>query len=229
MLNNMWWTSHVKKKNCPTDLQFQFQYIRIRCRSWCLWQKKKASLKSERIFLHRYLGGERGYTWWKNNFSKVKWSFWGCKVITATGNRMPLLKTASHNTVSESVASLTFFSPLSSFTHYQVYFFLNPQILHSLCRGSVSYKLLLSFFSSLRMLNLLSIEKLFIFQNWTVTPMQMQDWRNLELPLKLQQMTMSSKHAGCKYILKDFVPALIKASSTASTFFFFSRFPFYLS
>lgn len=183
----MWWTSHVKKKNCPTDLQFQFQYIRIRCRSWCLWQKKKASLKSERIFLHRYLGGERGYTWWKNNFSKVKWSFWGCKVITATGNRMPLLKTASHNTVSESVASLTFFSPLSSFTHYQVYFFLNPQILHSLCRGSVSYKLLLSFFSSLRMLNLLSIEKLFIFQNWTVTPMQMQDWRNLELPLKLQQ------------------------------------------
>lgn len=41
MLNNMWWTSHVKKKNCPTDLQFQFQYIRIRCRSWCLWQKKK--------------------------------------------------------------------------------------------------------------------------------------------------------------------------------------------
>lgn len=79
--------------------------------------KKKASLKSERIFLHRYLGGERGYTWWKNNFSKVKWSFWGCKVITATGNRMPLLKTASHNTVSESVASLTFFFPPSALSH----------------------------------------------------------------------------------------------------------------
>lgn len=40
------------------------------------------------------------------------------------------------------------FSPLSSFTHYQVYFFLNPQILHSLCRGSVSYKLLLFFLPS---------------------------------------------------------------------------------
>lgn len=32
-------------------------------------------------------------------------------MITATGNRMPLLKTASHDTACESVASLTFFSP----------------------------------------------------------------------------------------------------------------------
>lgn len=39
-------------------------------------------------------------------------------MITATGNRMPLLKTASHNTVSESVASLTFFPP--------------PQLFHTL-------------------------------------------------------------------------------------------------
>lgn len=70
----------------------------------------------------------------------------GCKVITATGNRMPLLKTASHNTASESVASLTFFFPLSSFTHYQFYFSLNPQILQFSCKGSVSYKLFFFFF-----------------------------------------------------------------------------------
>lgn len=37
-------------------------------------------------------------------------------MITATGNRMPLLKTASHNTASESVASLTFFFP-SALSH----------------------------------------------------------------------------------------------------------------
>lgn len=35
-------------------------------------------------------------------------------------------KTASHNTVSDSIASLTFFFPLSSFTHYQFYFSLDP-------------------------------------------------------------------------------------------------------
>lgn len=36
---------------------------------------------------------------------------------TATGNRMPLLKTASHNTASESVASLTFFFSPSALSH----------------------------------------------------------------------------------------------------------------
>lgn len=76
----------------------------------------------------------------------------GCKVITATGNRMPLLKTASHNTASESVASLTFFFPLSSFTHYQFYFSLNPQILQFSCKGSVSYK---PFFCMLSFLSIL--------------------------------------------------------------------------
>ena len=79
----------------------------------------------------------------------------GCKVITATGNRMPLLKTASHNTASESVASLTFFFPLSSFTHYQFYFSLNPQILQFSCKGSVSYKLFFFFFCMLSFLSIL--------------------------------------------------------------------------
>lgn len=65
---------------------------------------------------YRNLCGGNGLKWSKNNLSKVKWRFRGCKMITATGNRMPLLKTASHNTVSESVASLTFFFP-SALSH----------------------------------------------------------------------------------------------------------------
>lgn len=46
---------------------------------------------------------------------------------------MPLLKTASHDTACESVASLTFFSPLSSFARHQIYFPLDPQILQFSC------------------------------------------------------------------------------------------------
>lgn len=47
----------------------------------------------------------------RNNFSKFRIRFIRGEMITATGNRMPLLKTASHDTGCESVASLTFFSP----------------------------------------------------------------------------------------------------------------------
>lgn len=56
------------------------------------------------------LCGENGS---KNNFSKVKGKFWGCKMITATGNRMLLLQTASHDTVCECAASFTFSPPLA--------------------------------------------------------------------------------------------------------------------
>lgn len=224
----MWWTSHVKKKIAPQTYSFNFNTSVLDVVPGVCGKKKP--LWNLKEFFYIDILVEKGVTHDGRTISPrsseasegVKWLLQqetGC-----------LFSKQHLITLSVSLLLLSLsFPPLSSFTHYQVYFFLNPQILHSLCRGSVSYKLLLSFFSSLRMLNLLSIEKLFIFQNWTVTPMQMQDWRNLELPLKLQQMTMSSKHAWCKYILKDFVPALIKASSTASTFFFFSRFPFYLS
>lgn len=47
----------------------------------------------------------------KNNFSQVKRRFKGCKMITATGNRMPLLQAASHDAACESAASLTFSPP----------------------------------------------------------------------------------------------------------------------
>lgn len=64
-------------------------------------------------------------------------------MITATGNRMPLLQTASHDTVSESVASLTFFSP-SALSHATNFTSLSiHQILQFSCKGSVSYKLFL--------------------------------------------------------------------------------------
>lgn len=46
---------------------------------------------------------------------------------------MPLLKTASHDTACESVASLTFFFPLSSFARHQIYFSLDLQILQFSC------------------------------------------------------------------------------------------------
>ena len=52
----------------------------------------------------------------------------GVNTITVTGNRMPLLKTASHDTVSESAVPLTFFFPSNSFACHQFYFSLNPQI-----------------------------------------------------------------------------------------------------
>lgn len=61
-------------------------------------------------------------------------------MITATGNRMPLLKTTSHNTVSESIASLTFFSPHSF--HTLSIWLLHLQIIQSSCKGSDSYELL---------------------------------------------------------------------------------------
>lgn len=104
------------------------------------------------------LCGENGS---KNNFSKVKGKFWGCKMITATGNRMPLLQTASHDTVCECAASLTFFSPLSSFARYEFYSSLNPQILQFSCKGLVSYKL----FFFLCMWRFPSQEKQFIFHH----------------------------------------------------------------
>lgn len=68
----------------------------------------------------------------RTNFSKFKGRFKGGEMMTATGNRMPLLKTASRDTACESVASLTFF-PLSSFARHQLYFPLNPQILEFSC------------------------------------------------------------------------------------------------
>lgn len=52
--------------------------------------------------------GESGF---QEQFLQVQRRFKGGEMITATGNRMPLLKTASHDTACESVASLTFFSP----------------------------------------------------------------------------------------------------------------------
>lgn len=123
--------------------------------------KRSVAIHAE-ITVHVGICAETGgYTWSKNNFSKVKWRFWGCKVITATGNRTPLLKTASHNTVSKSVASLTFFFP-SALSHTINFTSLSiPKILQFSCKGSVSYKLffcVLSFLSIERQLSSFSTE-----------------------------------------------------------------------
>lgn len=122
-----------------------------------------------------------GYMWSKNNFSKVMWRFWARKMITATGNRMPLLNTASHNTASESVASLTFFFPSA--------------LLHTINFTSLSIPKSSSFHAKARLvtsiffckLSFLSIEKQFIFQHWmqtSVATTQLHDIRNVCLFLE---------------------------------------------
>lgn len=55
-----------------------------------------------------HAGVRHGRKW-----KKFKGSLWGCNMMSATGNRM-LLQTASHDTASESVASLTFVLPPSA-------------------------------------------------------------------------------------------------------------------
>lgn len=91
--------------------------------------RKQNALKCLAHILGDLCGGKLVY---KNNFSKFKGRFKGGEMMTATGNRMPLLKAASRDTACESVASLTFF-PLSSFARHQLYFPLNPQILQFSC------------------------------------------------------------------------------------------------
>lgn len=125
----MWWARAsvtimqivFQKGKIPKDVRFHFKvHISIMCRLSSLVFMSSNILRLKGILsLHRLCAGicrERSYTWSKSNVSKVKRRFWGRKMITATGNRMPPLKTASHNPVRESVASLTFFFP-SALSH----------------------------------------------------------------------------------------------------------------
>ncbi len=150
-------------------------------------------------------GEKRVFTRSKNNFSKVKWRFWGCKMITATGNRMPLLKTASHNTVSESVASLTFFFPsaLSHTINFTSLSIPKSSSFHAKAR------LVTSFFacwvSSL-------LRSGFIFQHRKQATVALTQLHEL-----YDTTRMSSKH-NCVYFLKFFIQSLIKTSSGAVTF-----------
>lgn len=139
-----------KKKIPPQTYSFNFNtsILDVVYHSWCLWQKKPLwSLKEIFLFFYIDILVEKGVTHDGRTISPrsseasegVKWLLQqetGC-----------LFSKQHLITLSVSLLLLSLsFSPLSSFTHYQVYFFLNPQILHSLCRGLVSYKLLLLFF-----------------------------------------------------------------------------------
>ena len=84
-------------------------------------------------------------------------------MITATGNRMPLLKTASHNAFSDSVASLAFFFP-SALSHIKFTSLSNPQVLLLLL-----FKRLIHDLKFACVLNFLFTEKKFFFHTWITT------------------------------------------------------------
>lgn len=141
-----------------------------------VWRWNSVGIHAE---ITAHLCRDGSYMWSKNNFSKVKWRFWGCKMITATGNRTPPLKTASHNTVSKSVASLTFFFPsaLSHTINFTSLSIPKSSSFHAKAQLVTSFFCMLSFLSIERQLSSLNTEyKLRFTQLW--------DSRNLCIRLK---------------------------------------------